>query len=305
MLRSVRSSAVILVFAAVGLVTTTRAQGPTFKSGTQIVPVYVTVLDADKRLVPDLVQDDFEILDNGKPAPIILFDAEVQPISVVVMLDTSASMTGSLDLLKDASEQFLIRLLPQDRGMVGAFNDKIQFVSQFTSDRDDLVGSLRDIGFGNPTRLYDAIDASLEQLRPIEGRRVVLIFTDGEDTYSKVGSGRVLERARGEEVMIYSIGLESVYFNGQQKVRSRPDRVIKRLAEETGGGYFELKKTDDLGPTFTRVAQELHSQYSLGFAPIADGKVHRLQVTVKNKAGMTARARRSYQAPAGTAAKPS
>jgi Ca-activated chloride channel family protein len=273
-----------------------QAPGPTFKAGTQIVPVYVTVLDANQRLVSDLAKEDFEVLDNGKQVPLVLFDSAVQPITVVVMLDTSASMTGTLDLLKAAAEQFLIRLLPHDRGMVGAFNDKIQFVSDFTGDRDELVGSLQDIGFGNPTRLYDAIDASLEQLRPIEGRRVVLVFTDGEDTFSKVGSGEVLDRARTQEVMIYSIGLESVYFNGQRQVRSRPDRILKRLSDDTGGGYFELKRTDDLGPTFTRVAQELHSQYSLGFAPAADGKVHKLEVVVK-KPGMTARARRSYQAP--------
>jgi len=274
--------------------------GPTFKSGTQLVPVYVTVTDTERHLVADLIKDDFDVLDNGKPVPIVLFDAEVQAISVVTMLDTSGSMTGSLDLLKAAAEQFLIRLLPHDRGMVGAFNDKIQFVSPLTSDRDDLVSSLQDIGFGNPTRLYDAIDASLEQLKPIEGRRVVLIFTDGEDTFSKIGSGQVLDRARTEEVMIYSIGLQSVYFNGQRQVRSQPDRILKKLSDETGGGYFELKRTDDLGPTFTRVAQELHSQYSLAFAPAADGKVHKLEVVIK-KPGMTARARRSYQAPGGKA----
>ena len=277
-----------------------QAPGPTFKSGTQLVPVYVTVTDAERHLVADLIKDDFTILDNGKPVPIVLFDAEVQPISVVAMLDTSGSMTGSLDLLKAAAEQFLIRLLPHDRGMVGAFNDKIQFVSQLTSDRDDLVSSLQDIGFGNPTRLFDAIDASLEQLKPIEGRRVVLIFTDGEDTFSKVGSGQVLDRARTDEVMIYSIGLQSVYFNGQRQVRTQPDRILKKLSDETGGGYFELKRTDDLGPTFTRVAQELHSQYSLAFAPAADGKVHKLEMVVK-RPGLTARARRSYQAPGAKA----
>jgi Ca-activated chloride channel family protein len=274
----------------------TAAQQPTFKTGTQLVPVYVTVTDSAKRLVPGLVKEDFEVLDNGKPAPIVLFDSEVQPITVVVMLDTSGSMTATLDLLKAAAEQFLLRLLPEDRGKVGAFNDKIQFAGDFTSDRDELIASLRDLDYGNPTRLYDAVDASLEELRGIDGRRAILVFTDGEDTYSKVGRGRVLDRARAEEVMIYAIGLESNFFNGVQRVRSRPDRGLKGLADETGGGYFELKRTDELGPTFTRVAQELHSQYSLAFAPATDAKVHKLEVKVK-KPGMTARARRSYLAP--------
>ena len=151
--------------AAGGATLTLAAQQPTFKAGTQLVPVFVTVTDAEKRLVPDLVKEDFDVLDNGKPTPIVLFDAEVQPITVVVMLDTSGSMTGSLDLLRAAAEQFLIRLLPADKGMVGAFNDKIQFAATFSSNRDDLVGSLRDMDYGNPTRLFDAIDASLDQLK--------------------------------------------------------------------------------------------------------------------------------------------
>ena len=100
--------------------------------------------------------------------------------------------------------------------------------------------------------------------------------------------------AQLEEVMIYTIGLESNYFNGVRQVRSRPDGRLKTFAEETGGGYFELKDTDELGPTFTRVAQELHSQYVLGFVPeVRDGKVHELEVRVQQR-GTTARARKSY-----------
>lgn len=288
---------VVAVVAALSAALT--AQQPSFKAGTQIVPLYVTVVDGEKRLVPDLGREDFEVLDNGKPVTLTLFNNEPEPFSVAVMLDTSASMTGSLDLLKDAAEQFIIRLLPEDRGMVGAFNDKIQFpIASFTSDRDELAGALRELGFGNPTRLFDAIEAGIQQLREVQGRRVVLVFTDGEDTASKIGQGKVLDQARADEVMIYSIGLESEYFNGQYRVRTRPDRGLRRLADETGGGYFELKKTDDLGPTFTRVAQELHSQYVLGFPPATDGKLHKLEVRVK-KLGMSARARKSYLAPTG------
>ena len=274
------------------------AQQPSFKTGTQVVPVYVTVVDEQKRLVPDLGREDFEVLDNGKPVTLTQFDNEPEPFSVVVMLDTSASMTGSLELLESAAEQFVIRLLPEDQGMVGAFNDKIEFpIASFTSDRDELAAALKEMDFGNPTRLYDAVAASIEQLRMVQGRRVVLVFTDGEDTASKIGMSRVLDEAREDEVMIYAIGLESEYFNGQRKVRSRPDRGLRRLADETGGGYFELKKTDELGSTFTRVAQELHSQYVLGFAPANDGKLHKLEVRVK-KAGLTPRARKRYLAPA-------
>ncbi len=185
-------------------------------------------------------------------------------------------------------------MLPDDKAQVGSFSDKIQFSGEFTSDRDDLIFALRDLQFGNPTRLYDAINQSMAELRGIEGRRVVLAFTDGDDTASRVDMGDVLDRAREEEIMIYAIGLESVYFNGRRQVRTRPDRGLRRLAEETGGGYFELEKADELGPTFTRVAQELHSQYALGFSPaVLDGREHELAVRI-NQPGMTARARKSY-----------
>jgi Ca-activated chloride channel family protein len=276
------------------LVVSLSGQEPTFRTSTRIVPVVTTVTDAQGRLVPMLEQEEFTILDNGRPQEITFFQNEVQPFTVVVMMDYSASMTANLDRLAAAAEQFLLRMLPQDKGQVGAFSDKIQFSGEFTNDRDDLIFALRDLQFGNPTRLYDAINESMAMLRGVEGRKVVLAFTDGDDTASRVGMGDVLDRARDEENMIYAIGLESEYFNGQRMVRTRPDRGLRRLAEETGGGYFELKKTDELAPTFTRVAQELHSQYTLGFTPATlDGKEHKLVVRMKQP-GMNARARRTY-----------
>ena len=287
--------AIVGVFAALAI-----AQQPTFRAGTQIVSLFATVTDADKRLVPDLQRDDFEILDNEKPQPLTFFQNETQPITVIVMLDTSGSMTLTLDLLRAAAEQFVLRLLPADKARVGAFNDKIQIKgTEFINDRDQLVTDIKDLDYGNGTRLWDALAVSEDELKNIDGRRVILVFTDGDDTESHNASlGKVIDRARTEEVMIYAIGLESQYFNGQRMVRSKPDSGLRKVADETGGGYFELAKTADLAPTFTRVAQELHSQYVLGFTPtVLDGKVHKLAVRVK-RPGMSARARRSYLAAA-------
>jgi Ca-activated chloride channel family protein len=292
---------IIPVLAALTLAAPVAAQK--IKVSTESVPVYVTVTDAEKRLVADLVLDDFEILDNGKVQTINVFENKPTPITATVMIDTSGSMTASLDLVKSGAEQFLLRLLPDDKAQVGEFSDKIKFhPGTFIDDRDRLVYLLKnELDFGYPTRLYDAVDESLARLEPMDGRRVVLVFTDGDDTSSKVGVGKVMDRARAKDVMVYAIGLENEYFNGQQRVRSSPDRGLKKLAEDTGGGFFLLKRTADLGDTFTRVAQELHSQYVLGFSPEAfDGKVHKLEVRVK-KGGMTARARKSYvAASAGT-----
>ena len=290
--------AIMTAALAVAFASSPRAgqQQPTFRTGAKVVPLYVTVTDATGRLVPNLTKSDFEILDNAKPQDISLFSDEILPITVVVMLDTSGSMTLNIDFVREGAEQFLLKMLPDDRACVGAFNDKIQFASPFSSNRDDQVAALKDLDFGNQTRLYDAVDASLNRLQGIEGRRVILVFTDGDDTDSKTSMGKVLNRAMNEEVMIYAIGLQSNFFNGRMQVRTKPDRGLRKLAEDTGGGYFELERTNELASTFTRVSEELHSQYLMGFTPtVLDGKVHKLEVRLKQP-NMRARARKSYLA---------
>lgn len=274
------------------------AQGQKIKVTTESVPVYVTVTDLEKRLVPDLVQEDFEILDNGKLQTVNVFSNQPVPITTTVMIDTSGSMTTALELVKDGAEQFLLRLLPHDKAQVGEFSDKIKFhPGTFIDDRDRLIYLLKhELDFGYPTRLYDAAQESIERLLEVDGRKVVILFTDGDDTASKIGVAKVMDRAREKDVMIYAVGLETEYMQGTQRMRSSPDRGLKKLAEDTGGVLFLLKKTADLGETFTRVAQELHSQYVLGFSPeTSDGKIHKLEVRVK-KAGMNARARKTYMA---------
>ena len=289
-------TAAALAVAAASTVVVAQQQ-PMFKTGTQVVSLFVTVADLQKRLIPDLTQDEFQVFDNEKPQPIVYFDNSLHPINVVVMLDTSGSMTLSIELLKQAAEQFMIRLLPEDKARVGAFNDKIQINARWSNDRDQLVTDIKDLDYGNGTRLWDAVGIALDELKGIDGRRVILVFTDGDDTESKKMSlGRVIERARADEVMIYAIGLESRYFNGQTQVRTKPDSGLRKIADETGGGYFELTKASELAPTFTKVAQELHSQYVIGFTPTQlDNRVHKLAVRMKQP-GMTARARRSYVA---------
>lgn len=268
-------------------------QGATFKSGTRTVPLYTTVIDETGRLVPDLQRDEFEILDNGVVQPITLFANEIQKITVVVMLDTSGSMTFQMDNLKEGAEQFALRLLPGDKARIGSFSDKIIITPpEFTGNRDELIRAIRnDIQFGNPTALWDATDRSMDAMEGLDGRRVVLLFTDGDDNISRKSLKDVQNRALASEFMIYGIGLRGTPGGG---ITQKPDPGLRKIAEETGGGYFELKGTTDLNSTFTRVANELHSQYVLGFAPDKlDGKIHKIEVRVKQP-GLKARTRKSY-----------
>lgn len=292
---ALRLLGICLVLAGLALPSAPSAQQATFRAGTRTVPIYATVTDANGRLVPDLERGDFEVYDNGKKQDLTLFESAVQAISVVVMLDTSGSMTMHLDLLKQAATQFVIRLLPEDKARVGSFSDRNKIKispSEFTNNRDELMRALReDLQFGNPTALWDATDRSMDALTGVDGRRVVLVFTDGGDNHSDLSQNDVLSRARAGEFMIYAIGLRS-RVRGQGV--TQPDKGLRKVADETGGGYFELERTDELNSTFSRVAQELHSQYVLGFSPqTLDGKTHELEVRV-TRPGLVARARKSY-----------
>lgn len=273
------------------------AQTPTFRSGLKAVAIYATVVGAEGRLVPGLEATDFEVLDDGKPVELSLFDNNVQPFTAALALDTSGSMTANINRVQEAAEQFVIRMLPDDRAAVAYFNDQVFFSPRFTSDRDALSEYIRtEMRFGNGTVLWDAVDAALDRLEPIDGRKVIVALTDGEDYGSDADFDDVRERARAEDVMVYSIGFAVDYFNGARRVQTKPSSDLKKLAQETGGGFFELTKSADLNTTFTRVIQELHSQYAMAFVPERlDGKVHKLEVRVK-KPGMAARARQSYVA---------
>jgi Ca-activated chloride channel family protein len=295
-----RSALLVLVLVPAALLAQ-QAQAPVFRSTVETVPIYATVVDATRRLVPDLGQEHFEIYDNGKRQPITIFKSEVQPISVVITLDSSGSMTLALDLVKNAAESFVLRLLPGDRARLGSFDDHTRLMPTFTTNRDDLIRYLHtEMRFGNGTRLWDAMDQAIAALEQEENRKVVLVLSDGDDTTSKLaGAGDVRDRAQKSDVMIYAIGLRNRYRVGPQIVESRPDGALKGIVDQTGGGYFELTRTAELNATFTRVADELHRQYVLGFAPKElDGKVHKLDVRVKLP-GMTVRARKSYVAKAG------
>jgi Ca-activated chloride channel family protein len=291
-------------------------ESPIFRGTGDAVRVFVTVTDSDGRLVTTLSQDAFEIRDEGKPQPITLFDNSPQPIRLIVMLDVSGSMEGNLQLLRASAEQLFARLRPDDGVRVGTFGNEVVISPSFTRDPEELRRALpRMISPDAPTPLWRAIDEALNGLKgQDEGRRVVLVLSDGKDSgpigfrQRFVSQAEVIERARNEDVMIYSIGMRSrsqrppmpgIGAGGMQAMlmADLPDPGLARVAEESGGGYTEIRLGQDLGPAFARVADELHSQYLLGFAPPRrDGKVHDLDVRVSQR-GLKPRARKSYVAP--------
>jgi len=304
---AVFSTAVILAF-----FTLARPAGQqTFKIGAHTVAVHATVTSKDGRLVPNLVMDDFEIKDDGKVQPISVFSNEVQPVSVVVMLDRSGSMRGNVGLVEAAARAFVGKLEGEDKARIGVFADRIEIhPAEFTNDRDDLLRILNsDMPVTGPTPLWNALDQAITALRGQEGRRVVLVFSDGGDSPANFSFKNrsimdVMRRAQQENVMVYAIGLSTTVLRGRSgggigamtgsMTSIRPDPGLSMVAEDTGGGYFELSRAENLATTFTEVVEELHHQYAMGFEPARlDDKMHKLEVKVK-KNGMKIRARREY-----------
>ena len=313
-----------------------QTQPPSFEASTRTVAVYATVTNARGRLVPDLSRDDFAIDDDGKRQVLTLFANDIQPITVVMLLDRSASMRPNFDLEEQAAEAFVGAMGAADKARIGSFSTRIQVdPPEFTSDHDALLKILRtELQGEGPTPLWNAVNAGIDKLLLEQGRRVVLVFTDGVDTPLNFSNHNkslkdVMQRAEQENVMVYAIGLAGENgmpggggrggdrngrggigpggigglggrgmggYSGGRLQMEKPDEGLPKIAAATGGGYFELTSTRDLASTFAHVADELHHQYALGFTPQElDGKMHDLTVHV-SRPDLTARARKRYLA---------
>jgi VWFA-related protein len=343
--------AIAVVAGVMTVVAALAGQEATFKTGNRTVAVYATVTGADGRLVPSLTRDAFSILDNGRRQDLTLFSSDLQPITVVMLLDRSGSMRGNFTLVQQAAEAFVQIMRPDDKARIGSFSNGIQVDPRdFSSDHEELLGILRtELQAEGPTPLWNAVNVGITALLHQQGRRVVLVFTDGMDnpmssSHSNSSLKDVMKRAEEEDVMVYAIGLAPSASRGsgggygghhggggggyprgggggfggggfgrggfgrggyggggggphpQAQGADHPDEGLAKIAAVTGGGYFELTSTSDLAATFSRVADELHRQYALGFTPDKlDGKMHTIEVHVSGE-GMTARARKSYLA---------
>jgi VWFA-related protein len=305
-----------LVACVVGVLGAAAQERPIFRSAGDLVRVFVTVTDRDGRLVTTLEQKDFEVRDEGKAQPIEVFDKTPQPIRLIVMLDVSGSMVGNLPLLRTASDQLFARLRPDDVVRVGTFGKDVEISPAFTSEVQELRAALpREIERDAPTPLWRAVDEALDAFgdEDPETRRVVLVLSDGKDSGPMFGGrwanpAEIIDRSRRDSVMVYAIGMRSrgtrntvpgIGPGGLQAalMADLPDPGLARVALESGVGYSEIGFGQDLSAAVARVADELHSQYLIGFAPPKrDGKEHDIDVRVSQR-GLTPRARKSYVAP--------
>src|SRR5688572_17671018 len=266
-----------------------RQHRTTFRSAASTVHIYATVQGNDGRLVTNLTRDDFEVLDNNRPRPVTVFDNTPQDITVAVMFDMSGSMARQHARIRAAAQALVEALWAKDRARIGSFGEEVAISPLLSSDKPTLRRIVNEeLWPGGATPLWHATEVAMGSLESEPGRRVVLLFTDGEDSGFVVPGSRrrVGDQAERGGFMVYAVGLEE---NGLHD-------DMRELAEDTGGGHFLVRPEDDLGKTFTQVLEELHHQYVIGFSPdTLDGKSHKL-TTRSRHAGMKVRGRRSYLA---------
>jgi VWFA-related protein len=207
---------VVMAVVALAVVVTARALSAqsTFSSASRTVAVYATVADAEGRLMPELLSGDFEVYDNGKRQTITVFGNGVQPITLVMLLDRSRSMVGNFLIVERAAEAFVNAMSPDDKARIGSFSNRIEVDPRdFTTDHDELLRILREeLQEPGPTPLWNAVNVGITALSRQEGRRVILVFTDGMDEPGNGGHNNsslndVMKRADEENVMVYAIGL--------------------------------------------------------------------------------------------------
>jgi Ca-activated chloride channel family protein len=249
------------------------------------VILWVTVTDKSDQLVGELERTNFTVLEDGAPQTIQEFTLEDRPISMAIVMDSSGSMRDAMPDVHQAAASFVETLRPQDRALVIDFDDKVFLLQDITSDQVLLKESVTSTEALGSTALYDALHAAFRKLRGIDGRRAIVLLSDGDDSSSQYGFDRILEEAKAQSVLIYAIGLGDVRKS-----------VLKDLAETTGGRAFFVDKAKDLGDAYRKIAEELRRQYYISYSTTNktwDGRFVKLEVKA-NRSDWTVRARRGY-----------
>lgn len=277
--------------------------GDRFQFTVEVSAVNLNVVVADKngRFIPGLTESDFEVYEDGVRQEISFFNPEVTPITVLLLLDSSTSIRESADAVKEAAANFVRKLWEGDQAIVGDFNERIRFSTYFTEDVDRLVATIQSLYPSGWTALYDAILLSIFKLETAEGRKALLVFTDGDDSRS-VGVGSeatrddAIEGAKFSEVSIYAIGFQGRRGFGGSGVNKG---FLRKLSEETGGAAFFPGNIGELNESFSRIQEELHSQYRLAYVPSntkQDGIWRTIEVRVKDRPDLVVRTRTGYYA---------
>ena len=266
------------------------------------VSLLFTVVDKKGRFVTNLGQQDFDITENKKPQNIREFTAETNlPLRLAILIDTSNSIRDRFRFQQDAAIEFLKSAIRprQDKAIVVSFDSSTQLVTDLTDDVEKLEKGIRELRVGGGTALYDAIFFACRDKLVLDQprhrfRRAIVIISDGDDNYSRYTREQALEMAQKADVVIYTIS------TNRTRIETDGDKLMRYFAKETGGLAFFPFQVTDLEQSFTNIANELRSQYSVLYSPEPfkrDGLFHVVDVKVRTRKDVAVRARRGYYAP--------
>jgi VWFA-related protein len=322
-MRSVKKVLVVCTAAGLGLGAAAKAlpqdtsqqQTPVIRTQVNLVNLFVTVRDKSKRIVTDLKQEDFKILEDNQPQPIAFFSKEVTlPITLALLLDTSGSEQFMLPSIQDAGGRFVERVLRKgDEALVMSFDSDVDLLSDFTDDRGQIDRAIRKARINVPsggsignnpgpigsrqitgTALYDAIYlACNEKLNTEAGRKAIVLVTDAQDEGSKVRLEEAVEAAQRTDTVVHILLVSDSRFGGGN------GGVARKITDETGGRTISVNSEKHLAEAFDQISEELRSQYTLGYYPTNaahDGKFRKIKVDMSNH-DLKVLARKGYYAP--------
>jgi Ca-activated chloride channel homolog len=300
-----RRVARVLVGLVLAAVPAAAQRTPVFRTGLDLVDVTVSVRDGKGGLVSNLTAEDFVVREDGRPQKLELFapaalpeDREELVLSLGMLFDTSESMRKDLRLSQESAIRFL-DTIPRARDLVLIFFDRDIRLSRYSSENQQgIFGRILETQGQGFTALYDAIAVYLSRVSETPGRKVLVVFTDGDDTTSRTSPQEVQALVRSSRVTIYPVA-----FLGDHRPSSaealRARAFLYSLAELSGGRVFQPTASRELAAIYQSILDELATQYVLGYAsdnPKRDGKFRRIKVEVK-KPGLKVRHRTGYDAP--------
>lgn len=285
-------------------------QEPTFSSEVKVVNILATVRDKSGAIIRNLNKDDFQVFEDGRPEAIRYFSQESDlPLTIGLLVDTSLSQVQVLEQERAASYRFLDEVLREgkDKAVVVQFDQAVLIRQELTSSHKELQDTLslldaptrEQAAEGSGTLLYDAVrTASIQVMRQQQGRKAFIVLTDGVDVGSTVTLTDATEAAQRADTLVYCILFSDESYYGGRVLGPNGAGVLKRLAKETGGGFFEVSKKQSIGDIFEAIQEELRSEYSLGFVsdrPVTRSGFRSLRVVTKQK-GLAVQARDRYYA---------
>ncbi len=257
---------------------------PTFKSNVNLVNVYVTVLDQQGSPVGGLTKDNFKLSEDGKPQTISLFSRESElPLSIVLAVDVSLSTKRDLKLELESARKFVHQIIrPQDALALFEFSEHVDQLTPFTASLQKIDNGINRVQGGAATALYDAVYLGSHALAKRQGRKVLVVITDGGDTMSQVGYQEALRAAQESEALVYSLIVVPVEADAGRDLGG--EHALIQMSNDTGGKHFYASGIAQLDRAFQEISDELRTQYLLAYYPtkrLSDSDFRRIGVEVK------------------------